>query len=295
METKCNKLPDDTVTKLSSKVYDDVAHSGLKEVGNIIGSIISFVALPFTFLGMTTNELKQKYQSFISNAINKVPKNNLIIPSSEKIGLLLDQAKFSFNHEEMCTMFEDLLASFCDENLKNTVHPYYLHILSQLSPNDAHILKFLTSNREIPCIDIYCRSSSGDIVSKIVDDYYIPVSNTDEYLRNKQSIKLLKELGIISRDKSQEISFFFNCNNYEKLLDSTYVIQEKNRIKKSLTKEFKNKVKFELEVKKYSLRFTEIGRQFIECCIRDAVLNSPLTKQERSSIQNFYKNLNAKK
>lgn len=145
METKCNKLPDDTVTKLSSKVYDDVAHSGLKEVGNIIGSIISFVALPFTFLGMTTNELKQKYQSFISNAINKVPKNNLIIPSSEKIGLLLDQAKFSFNHEEMCTMFEDLLASFCDENLKNTVHPYYLHILSQLSPNDAHILKFLTS------------------------------------------------------------------------------------------------------------------------------------------------------
>lgn len=106
---------------------------------------------------------------------------------------------------------------------------------------------------------------------------------------------MLKELGIISRDKSQEISFFFNCNNYEKLLDSTYVIQEKNRIKKSLTKEFKNKVKFELEVKKYSLRFTEIGRQFIECCIRDAVLNSPLTKQERSSIQNFYKNLNAKK
>jgi len=140
-------IPDNAVTELTSKLYDDVAHPGLKEVGSIVGNIMSFVALPFSFLGMTANELKEKYQTFISNAINKVPKENLTTPSSEKIGLLLDQAKFSFNHEEMCSMFEDLLASFCDKNMSYTVHPYYLHILSQLSPNDAHVMKLLTSKR----------------------------------------------------------------------------------------------------------------------------------------------------
>lgn len=294
-ENKFSIIPDDAVKELTSKVYDDVAHSGLKEAGDMVGNIMSFVALPFTFLGMTANELKKKYQSFISSALNKVSKKDYIEPSSEKIGLLLDQAKFSFNHEEMCSMFEDLLASFCDKSFSYMVHPYYIHILSQLSPNDAHVLKLLTAKREIPCIDIIYKSSLGNMTIVVANEYYLPASDEDERKKNQLSLCLLRELNIISQNKSEKIQLFYGGDGYTELIESEYIIQETKRLNNSLTmpliKETNHKIDFNIEIDKYSLSFTDVGLQFIKCCIRDAVIGTPFTEQEKNIFIEYLKKM----
>lgn len=220
-------------------------------------------------------------------------KLSYIVPSSEKIGLLLDQAKFSFNHEEMCSMFEDLLASFCDTNFSYMVHPYYMHLLSQLSPNDTHVLKLLTSKREIPCIDIIYKSSSGNLTLQLMDEYYLPALDEDECKKNKLSLCLLRELNIISKNKSHEIELFYSGDGYTELIESEYVIRETKRLNNSLISkisEENHKIDFNIEINKYSLTFTDIGLQFIKCCIRNSMIGTPFTEQEKNLFIEHFKN-----
>ena len=46
-------------------VYTDLGHPALSQIGNVIGNLIKFVALPISFLGLTAEELEKKYANFI--------------------------------------------------------------------------------------------------------------------------------------------------------------------------------------------------------------------------------------
>ena len=136
-------IPDNALTELSGKFYDDIAHKSLIQIGDMSESLMKLVFLPFKCLGMTVDELEMKYKSFIEKTINKVPQNKLVEPDPIIAKQILDNVKFVFSENILVEMFSNLLASDMNIDSKNIVHPSFVEILSQMNSLDAQIILYM--------------------------------------------------------------------------------------------------------------------------------------------------------
>lgn len=140
MNSKIIPLPDDAIVELSKEIYMDGVRPAIKEVGDIGGAIMKFVALPFKFLGMTADELEKKYANFLENTINKVPMEECVIPKGVVAAPLLDHVKYVFDENGLAEMFSNLLANAMSANVEKMVHPAFVEMLKQMSPLDVEFM-----------------------------------------------------------------------------------------------------------------------------------------------------------
>lgn len=63
----------DVLKELPTKeIYTDLLKPSARRIRKTTEDILKFVSLPFSFLGMTAEELEKKYREFITSALNKV-------------------------------------------------------------------------------------------------------------------------------------------------------------------------------------------------------------------------------
>lgn len=128
---------------LVNKFYDDALQPACTQLGKTVEALLKFVALPFTFLGLTAEQLEKKYKSFIEKTINKVPVEKRIPPKSAIVSPLLDHVKYLFDDEQsenLIEMFSDLLANTINQDTSPNTHVSYIHTLKQLGWLEAKIL-----------------------------------------------------------------------------------------------------------------------------------------------------------
>lgn len=148
-ENKNSILSDNAITELSKGVYSDVGHPILQEVGNVGAAIMKFVALPFKFLGLTAEELEEKYSVFLKKTINKVPKDDCIIPKGVVASPLLEHVKYVFDEDGLSDMFSNLLANSMSANIEKMVHPAFVEMLKQMSPLDVEFMNLYFRKNDI--------------------------------------------------------------------------------------------------------------------------------------------------
>ena len=136
-------IPDKAIEELGKRTYDDVLKPPLQQVGLAAGGLLRFVALPFSFLGLTAVQLEEKYKNFIQKTINKVPVDKIETPSAIIAGQILEHVKYLFEDENdnlLSEMLSELLASAINKDNKNAVKPSYVNALKQLGANEALVL-----------------------------------------------------------------------------------------------------------------------------------------------------------
>jgi len=138
-DNKISVIPDTAITEIGNKIYDDVGHPVLGEVGASVQGILKFVSLPFKFLGMTADQLEKKYMNFIEKSLSKVPVEKRVQPEKYIIAPLMDNVKYYFDEGTIYDMYSELLSKAVNCDTRNQVHPLHLQILRQLSPVDADI------------------------------------------------------------------------------------------------------------------------------------------------------------
>lgn len=156
-----NGIPVDvkeTLESLSEKIYDDATSPAMKQVGQAAEGLMKLVALPFTCLGMTVDELKEKYISFIHRAVNKVPPEKQVEPDPNVAGPLLEHVKYVFGEKVLEKMFNNLLSSSINVDIQKDIHPSFVYLLCQISSYDAKVLKQIFKEYELygysPYIDL---------------------------------------------------------------------------------------------------------------------------------------------
>ncbi|MEY8422056.1 DUF4393 domain-containing protein [Lachnospiraceae bacterium 38-14] len=194
-------LVKETVKQLPKEVYDDLAHPGLSVLGQTVSDIFKFVALPFSFLGLTADELTEKYKTFIKEAINKTPSNKVKQPDPLIVCPLLDYVKYTFNESELSELFNNLLSSSINKDMENIIHPSFVHIIKQLSGLDAQILKGLYGYGEkyilYDNISIYNRNGWGSVSYDISGLTLLNVEKNFSINSTKTSIDYLISLGLL--------------------------------------------------------------------------------------------------
>lgn len=131
---------------LINEIYKDTFQGSTRQLGRIGENILKFVSLPFTFLGLTAEQIEEKYKIFISRAVDKVPNEKRCIPKSAVVGPLLEYVKYLFDDEDsenLIEIFSNLLANAIHSDVKNDVHVSYVHTLLQLGCLEAVILRQL--------------------------------------------------------------------------------------------------------------------------------------------------------
>lgn len=130
------------------ELYADLVQPPARRIGKAVEDTLKFVALPFSFLGMTAEELEKKYREFISTALNKVPEEKREKPSPLIAGPLFEHVKYLFddkNEKTLEDMFSELLKNACNKDTKKYVQPSYVYNLKQLTWVEAKILQLLYS------------------------------------------------------------------------------------------------------------------------------------------------------
>lgn len=240
------------VAQTAGKAYEDVAHPTAHATGQII-----------SFIPRTIKVWLGKWEKWILNGEHSIKETELLL--AEKLKHIaeerivepepyvavpaLQQLSYSFDSEELRELYANLLASSMNADTKFDVHPAFVDIIKQLTPDEAKLLRYFSKQEVIPAVSVHLKSSSGSgytvlerIRVAIPNDVLFFPQNVGVYVENLIRLKLL-DIPAGTRYTAESL--------YTPLEDTAdYIGSGKDRI----------------EFNRMVIDFTSFGKQFIKIC-----------------------------
>lgn len=132
-----------------------------RSLENIISNIPVFL-----FGGITYSKEKlaykrtlnfEQFKKSLAEKVDKIPAENRVESSESIVGPALQAAKYRIDTEELREMFSSLISASLDSQKFSSVHPAFVEIIKNLSPQDAEAVKHLSYLRDshiVPIISI---------------------------------------------------------------------------------------------------------------------------------------------
>jgi hypothetical protein len=286
------------------EIYKDLLSPGMNKAGEALSTVLDGANLILLPLKLASEKSKIYFKKNIERYSDKLNKNTELTLSKvpQYVGLPIIDKLIYLDQNELAEAFINLLtkASF-NETLK-LVHPTYISILNNLSADEAKILFEYRHTQRIPFIDIYIHryiekikkptfsdngiKSFNQIKAEInytfqdKEDTYIKAvcnltgiekeinlmfpENIDIYIEN------LNHNGLITFERE---SFFADDIPMYSKLSNVHYVQDKEKIDTELTT-INTEYNLESEVRKGYIKFTELGKGFINACINDLNITS---------------------
>ena len=246
------------VTGLVEKTYDDVIHPSAKSIGNTL-----------SLVPRTVGVWLSKWEKWIINGEEsirltveavqektlKIPEEKLTQPEQYVAIPAIQQLSYCYDSEELREMYANLLVSSMNLDTKYQVHPSFVDIIKQLTPDEAKLLKKLSKGENYPLIDVNVNFPEGFynvLVHNFTDvgeDVCDCPSNIFSYLDNFERLKLI------------EIS------HIEHLSDDSYYMSLKThpRISTMMSQPLVEGQSY--DVQKGMFKLTAYGKDFIKICL----------------------------
>ena len=228
-----------------------------KAVSSIVG-VLDVLLAPFQALKIYKDAKLEMFKANLARKIEKIPPSELNEnPSLSVVGPALESLKYTIMEDELRELFENLLASSVDK--RKNVFPSFVYAIRQLSPDEAKLLKRLSSGtRSFPLVDLRYVLDSDRSFFEIKKNF----SNLGDDVCEKPELipaymVELEKLGIISIEDGKKLT---DSTLYDPLESHGEIA----RLKKMNTHGF-GPGKFEILRKK--LEITEYGVSFISACV----------------------------
>lgn len=128
------------------KAYDDLAHPTAKSVGNTLSFIPRTIGI---WLGKWEKWIINGEESIrltaeaVKEKASKIPEEKLTEPEPYVAVPAIQQLSYCYNSEELRELYANLLVSSMNSDTKYDVHPSFVEIIKQLTPDEAKLLKVL--------------------------------------------------------------------------------------------------------------------------------------------------------
>jgi hypothetical protein len=227
------------------EVYKDAAKPAVSAAGSTLGRLVRLALSPIDLLAQGGERL----MSAVERKLNGVPENRLLpppatiaAPAALHYALLGDGEDTS----QLREMFENLLVSSMDTNTADTAHPAFVSIISQLTHDEAWILKSIDRDA-YPYMELNGRRR---IISLLGMNIGIRESLLSVYISN------LSRLGLIAFHDGV-------AGLYENASPEFMALAER---------EFPDEQSRIMQLRGESLltmQITALGKQFIASCVRN--------------------------
>lgn len=157
----------ETAKAVAVEGYKDTLQPALKAVGAIF-------ALPFQAIDAALSKAKlwvvekqynyERTRQLLAEKLQYTPEDQIVPPENYVAVPALQQIAYCFDSDELREMYANLLANSMNKVVKNGVHPGFVEIIKQLTPDEAKMLRYLYENRLVPTIGIMVHKKSHEKV-----------------------------------------------------------------------------------------------------------------------------------
>ncbi len=252
-----------------NKAYEDLVHPTAEPLGQMLSYLPRTIRLFFAkwerWLVNGEENLKLTGEA-LKDKVSAIPKDKICEPEPYVAIPAMQQIAYCYDSEELRNMYANLLASSMNKDKKWSVHPGYVDIIKQLTPDEAKLLKVLPkkTNVYLPVVDLKIKLGDHTKGERIIKQNYTNIG--DSICESPESIGLY--LDDLIRLKIIDIPYdryLVDKTNYDKLKNSNYIkkLMQSHRLTPEQKFDFNEKI----------LSVTEFGLGFISCCIDEPKKN----------------------
>jgi len=259
-------LPGELIKQSSgvlTKAYDDLVHPSAEPAGAVLSLIPRTIRLwlkAWEKWVANGEEGLEKTAEALRGKVDSIPEERLREPEPYIAIPAIQQIAYCFDSSELREMYANLLATSMDSATSEYVHPSFVEIIRQLTPDEARLLRELPrSVTEYEPLGDYVLelSSRGTMqtlltnVSSFGRDVVQHLDRIPEYLENLIRLRIIESRpDVIIRDDS----FYQDFPTDDEILDKAGVT-------------LKDGLKLHLMCKSFNV--TNYGLSFIRCCVDD--------------------------
>lgn len=196
------------------------------------------------------------------------PEPYIAVPAFQYISYCMD-------NENLRNMYANLLAKSMNTVLKNGVHPGFVEIIKQLTPDEAKILEYFSFEKTAPTISLKFEKENHAGFRY----FYKNFSNIGEYVRCEKPFDIptyfdnLVRLGLL--EYSEKVLSLSDKSKYQQLKRHPFI---KNKIESASIPDG-----YKVEIEEGFVRLTAYGKSFCGTCIDSdyLVTYEPLDKEEK--------------
>ena len=242
------------------KAYDDLAHPSAKSVGNTISLIPRTIGV---WLGKWEKWVINGEESIrltgqaVQEKAAEIPEEKLTEPEPYVAIPAIQQLSYCYDSAELREMYANLLVSSMNTDTKSSVHPSFVDIIKQLTPDEAKLLRAIKDAASyMPLVDLQVQMGPrrGHVAllrnfTNLGDNVCDNPQNICAYIENLDRLKLICIL---------EDIHLMDKGHYIPLENAPYLLAHK---------EVHLEEGHSFSIKQKSFYVTSFGKSFIHTCI----------------------------
>ena len=191
------------------EAYKDVGKPVLAPVGRVAGGFVKLVLWPVKLALDSANAKLDQLSSRVEaklKAKGVPPERQLPAPATVAGPAALHYALLGDGDEvsELRDMFENLLATSMDADADEHAHPAFVGMISQMTPDEARILKSITQSR-YAAYNLFDRNRDGEVGHELGFRSLLGVDVGAKQPLLQQYISNLERLGVLRIDWAEDV------------------------------------------------------------------------------------------
>lgn len=264
------------ITAMGTSFVTTLATKGADAPGNTLN-----LAWQYAFHGMDSyfkqglikKESAQKFQNEISENINEIPEENIVNPRESIVMNAMEGARNSLEEDSIREMYAKLIASACDSRKQSDLHPSYVEIVKQLSPNDAKLLEQLRVLDKTPSVEYFTSPHDGGEID-LSSNFVLPF--VQNYLQTVNGLENLIRLNLVTFAKGRLLVDSKVYTSFESPALKLSVVNDAGKFLTKVAADQQKNININdsaynpvngIELRKSYVEITSYGKSFVRICI----------------------------
>ncbi len=145
IENESHQVINETIGKVAAEIYTDVAKPAARQVGVAFETIFKVGLSPVAMLDWGFEHSKDWLKAKIEKRLNSTPLDFRCSPPNNIAVSAITSISMSSDSPELRDLYAELLLKAMDSRSQSMVHPSFINLISQLSPQEA--LVFISFNK----------------------------------------------------------------------------------------------------------------------------------------------------
>lgn len=201
--------------------YDDIAKPALKSTGELVGLLpraINAALEPLHKWIFQKEYNLEQTKKLLESKLKNVKEEDIVPPEAYIAVPAIQAISYSMDNDELRNMYANLLASSMVVASKEYVHPSFVEIIKQISPDEAKIMNYLNKVKSAPVIWLHSRKREGSETIVILRNFSVLGERagcelpqmTPAYIDNLARLKLIDLF---------DDAYFSDSNRYNELIE----------------------------------------------------------------------------
>lgn len=217
-------------------------------------------------------EALDSLDQMVTEKLQRVPPE-CIVPPTARITIPALQNASITGEQDVRELYANLLVNSMNTVVKNGIHPGFVEIIKQLSPDEAKILRYMSTHNRIATVNLVIVYDPGGRVPYLKDFTDILQTVGCEYpLESEKYVDNLVRLGLLRRSVNE---WLVDKSRYESTKNNPYLVQLKARVEKAIEGQQNYKM---VDIEERYVDLTSFGKSFCSVCLG-------VTKTVKATVQ----------